>query len=259
MILQRLATSIRKQDWFTVLIETLIVVLGVFLGIQLGNWNEARSERAQETELLQALHEEIETSIRLTEQKADAVRQVVAAGKRSLDFLDAGESCGDECWHVLVDFFHASQWQSIEVDRSTYDEMRRQGFPRSREIVDAVEGYLAQNATLSVTNILPAYRSRVRQLIPFDVQEYYWEHCYVLADGAETYVLDCPKGISDEAAARAVARIADTPDIELLLTECQRSGAALLFVSHDRGLATHFHRSANIEHLAQPSQENETC
>ncbi|MEM5518639.1 hypothetical protein WNY37_16900 [Henriciella sp. AS95] len=26
MILQRLATSIRKQDWFTVLIETLIVV-----------------------------------------------------------------------------------------------------------------------------------------------------------------------------------------------------------------------------------------
>ena len=43
MILQRLATSIRKQDWFTVFIETLIVVLGVFLGIQLGNWNEARA------------------------------------------------------------------------------------------------------------------------------------------------------------------------------------------------------------------------
>ncbi|WP_300396538.1 hypothetical protein [Henriciella sp.] len=219
MILQRLATSIRKQDWFTVLIETLIVVLGVFLGIQLGNWNEARAETARETELLQALHQEIEFSIRLTEQKADAVRQVVAAGKRSLDFLEADEDCADECWPVLVDFFHASQWQSIEVNRSTYDEMRRQGFPRSRDVVDAVEGYLAQNATLSVTNVLPGYRSRVRQLIPFDAQDFYWEHCYVLNDGAETYVLDCPKGISDEAAAQAIAQIADTPDIGLLLTE----------------------------------------
>lgn len=57
MILQRLATSIRKQDWFTVFIETLIVVLGVFLGIQLGNWNEARADRARETALLIELKE----------------------------------------------------------------------------------------------------------------------------------------------------------------------------------------------------------
>lgn len=219
MILQRLATSIRRQDWFTVAIETLIVVLGVFLGIQLGNWNEARAERAQETELLRALHQEMETSMRLTEQKTDAIRQVVAAGKRSLAFLEAGESCGSECWPILVDFFHASQWQSIEVDRSTYDEMRRQGFPRSRDIVDAVEGYLAQNATLSITNHLPAYRSRVRQLIPLEAQEFYWANCYILEDGAETYVLDCPKGVSDEVAARAIGKIAETPDIALLLTE----------------------------------------
>ncbi|TCK08397.1 ATP-binding cassette domain-containing protein [Marinobacterium mangrovicola] len=47
--------------------------------------------------------------------------------------------------------------------------------------------------------------------------------------------------------------------IELLLTECERSGAALLFVSHDRGLAKHFHRAVNLEHLAQPTQEDETC
>ena len=45
MILRRLTDALRKQDWFTVVIETLIVVLGVFLGIQLGNWNEARAEQ----------------------------------------------------------------------------------------------------------------------------------------------------------------------------------------------------------------------
>ncbi|MCH2457688.1 MAG: hypothetical protein MK186_06525, partial [Henriciella sp.] len=56
MILRRLAMSIRKQDWFTVLIETLIVVLGVFLGIQVANWNDARIERSMERQYLVRLH-----------------------------------------------------------------------------------------------------------------------------------------------------------------------------------------------------------
>ena len=45
MILRRLTTALRKQDWFTVVIETLIVVMGVYLGIQLGNWNAARGNQ----------------------------------------------------------------------------------------------------------------------------------------------------------------------------------------------------------------------
>ncbi|SEG24918.1 ABC transporter ATP-binding protein [Marinobacterium lutimaris] len=47
--------------------------------------------------------------------------------------------------------------------------------------------------------------------------------------------------------------------IELLLTECRRSGAALLFVSHDRLLATHFHRRLQLDHLVQPAQEGKPC
>ena len=63
MILQRLATSIRKQDWFTVLIETLIVVFGVFIGLQVNNWNEARHASAREAEILNALQTEFEQNI----------------------------------------------------------------------------------------------------------------------------------------------------------------------------------------------------
>ena len=61
MILQRLATSIRKQDWFTVAIETLIVVLGVFIGLQVNNWNAARADRAEERQLLGRLGDEVHT------------------------------------------------------------------------------------------------------------------------------------------------------------------------------------------------------
>ncbi len=55
MILRRIATAFRKQDWFTVLIETLIVVFGVFIGLQVNNWNEARSAARIEGELRSTL------------------------------------------------------------------------------------------------------------------------------------------------------------------------------------------------------------
>ncbi|MFC6196498.1 hypothetical protein [Ponticaulis profundi] len=60
MILQRLATSIRKQDWFAVVIETLIVVMGVFLGIQLGNWNAARLNQNEAQTVKERLQSETE-------------------------------------------------------------------------------------------------------------------------------------------------------------------------------------------------------
>ena len=47
MILRRITEAFRRQDWFTVAIETLIVVLGVFLGLQVNNWNEARAAEAR--------------------------------------------------------------------------------------------------------------------------------------------------------------------------------------------------------------------
>lgn len=47
MILRRLATAAREQDWFTVFVETCIVVVGLLIGLQINNWNDARSDRAK--------------------------------------------------------------------------------------------------------------------------------------------------------------------------------------------------------------------
>ena len=109
MILRRLTTAFRKQDWFTVLIETLIVVLGVFLGIQLGNWNEARANRAGLTRALERLEAEAAQNIQIADdilqltEEAQADREltkkavsnceetpeaVAALGRALLDFTD---------------------------------------------------------------------------------------------------------------------------------------------------------------------------
>jgi hypothetical protein len=40
--------QLRRQDWAAVVIELALVVVGVFLGIQVANWNDGRKERGAE-------------------------------------------------------------------------------------------------------------------------------------------------------------------------------------------------------------------
>lgn len=58
MILGRISAAIRRQDWFTVAVETLIVIFGVYIGLQVNNWNEARKQAELHTTLLERLEEE---------------------------------------------------------------------------------------------------------------------------------------------------------------------------------------------------------
>lgn len=53
----------RRQDWVTVVIETLIVAFGVFIGLQVNNWNEARGDRAREAVYLASLARDIRSDI----------------------------------------------------------------------------------------------------------------------------------------------------------------------------------------------------
>lgn len=59
MILRRFTDAIRRQDWFTVALEILIVMIGIFLGLQVTEWNQSRVDRADEVVFLQALHQDI--------------------------------------------------------------------------------------------------------------------------------------------------------------------------------------------------------
>ena len=69
MILRRIAENIRSQNWFAVAIEFIIVVAGVFLGLQVQDWNEARKERVEAHGLLSRLH--VETLELLEKQREE--------------------------------------------------------------------------------------------------------------------------------------------------------------------------------------------
>lgn len=220
MILRRVISHVRDQEWTAIFLDFVIVVVGVFIGIQLGNWNTAQSERDREHALLGELHSELTESVEQLNIITDAYNQVSRSGERSVAFLDAGEGCGDSCWDVIVDFFHASQWQEPIFVRSAYDEMRRNGWPRNRAIVEAVEDYHRQGElNRNGLRDVPTYRALVRGLIPLAVHGPYWTACYELENGYERYLEDCPEGVDSGVSAAGVAAIAAHPDIHPALTE----------------------------------------
>jgi hypothetical protein len=59
MILRRVTEHVKSQNWFAVGIDFLIVVVGVSIGIQVANWNEARRDREAEAVYLDRLYREI--------------------------------------------------------------------------------------------------------------------------------------------------------------------------------------------------------
>ncbi len=220
MILRRVIAHVKNQEWTAIGIDFLIVVTGVFIGIQVSNWNAAQAENARERLLLGELRTELAESIEQLRIKQSAFDQVGRSGERSVAFLDAGAPCGDACWVVIVDFFHASQWQQIVVPRSTYDEMRRNGWPRNRAIVDALEAYHRQADQIAQPmEEPPAYRALVRGLIPLAIHRPYWLNCFELTDGEERYLEDCPEGVASDVSTTGVADILAHPDVHPALTE----------------------------------------
>lgn len=220
MLLRRITQHVKAQNWFAVAIDFVIVIVGVFIGIQVANWNDERVKAQTETELLVALRAEITASIDTTNARVESYTQVADAAKRSLKFLATNEACNSDCWVILVDFMHASQWQPVNVARSTFDNMRRVGLPKDQNIVEKIETYLGQNDSATATYaVLPYYRDLVRQLVPIEAQEVYWKTCWSSTDDAEYYNLNCPKGVSDQVSSASVEKIAKHPEIQPYLTQ----------------------------------------
>jgi hypothetical protein len=84
MLIRRIAKSLGRQDWAAASIEVVIVMLGIFLGLQASSWYEGEQERALEAELLVKLQNEFE-EIQAEADSAVDTHQTIIEGLVKLD------------------------------------------------------------------------------------------------------------------------------------------------------------------------------
>ncbi len=121
MILRSLTEHVKAQNWFAVAIDFVIVVVGVFVGIQVSNWNAARvtdqRSRAVTAQLAEDLHAEAWGFQYLLEYSDD----VLKSADQALAALEGRAVPDDEA--LLIAAYRATQYREPRRRRSTYDEL----------------------------------------------------------------------------------------------------------------------------------------
>lgn len=104
MILRRVIGHFRKQEWAAIAIDFLIVVLGVFVGLQVNNWNETRKDRKDERFYLARLQQDLlnaqEFSSRLLQQRIDK-RQALTSATQTVLRRSGRETLSEEECHAV--------------------------------------------------------------------------------------------------------------------------------------------------------------
>ncbi len=79
MIFRRIAQSLREQNWTATLIEFVLLVVGVFLGIQVSNWNDERVQAKAEARMLVRLEEDFRAIEPLLARSVERFERTIAS------------------------------------------------------------------------------------------------------------------------------------------------------------------------------------
>ncbi|MEM6538439.1 MAG: hypothetical protein AAF668_12015 [Pseudomonadota bacterium] len=198
MILRRVIEHVRTQNWTAIALDFVIVVVGVFMGIQLGNWNEARQLNTQEATYLHQLRDEIHSNATAMQLKSPYLDLVISGGETGLAFLEGDGTCLSSCEDLVISLFHASQVWGTPFSDEKYQEVTRLGLPTDQTARDVIqELYLFLIGGNSINATPPPYRERVRGHFSFDASSALWRDCHQALDsGFEALSFNCRDALS---------------------------------------------------------------
>ena len=127
MILQRLADAIRTQNWFTVVLEILIVVVGIFIGLQVDGWNEQRKDRGLERRYLERIYNEVVLDIEEFDYGINLAETRRGMGELLLEALEDSSVVRANPLAFLISVEQAGYTFLPAVNDSTYEELKFSG------------------------------------------------------------------------------------------------------------------------------------
>jgi hypothetical protein len=190
MITSRIIEHAKQQQWMAVSIEFLMVVLGVFLGIQVSNWNEARVEKHLAMEYIERLARDVTKDLAGNRGLVAYYAAVLNSVERADKLLSDPAAPSRE---LVVQAYRATEINYSPPTRATWDQIvsaGHLGLLPERLIDSGLSDYFAaDSARLAYEDVREsAYRHTVRKIIPIDVQMAIREGCSDVRDEAQTIV-----------------------------------------------------------------------
>lgn len=234
MIYRRFAANLRAQNWMAIGIELAIVVVGVFIGMQVSNWNQARIEQRATQRMIEELKPGLANFIDFFESAktyyaiTGNYAQTAFAGWRK------DPKVSDE--QFVISAYQASQITIFGVNAVNWTQVF--GGDQLANIEDAeLRRGLANLMTLNFDLIdTPAidtpYRQNVRQVIPEDIQDRIRAQCgdTVVPEKPLIQMLspNCDLDFPTERWSEAAAALRARPDLSAQLRWHRAATAAFL-------------------------------
>lgn len=219
MIFKRAAAKLRAQDWVAISIELAIVIIGVFIGIQVANWNAERLERRETQRMLTRLKPELQNLLAYYE----SARQYYGLTRRYANVALAGwrddPRVSDRDFVIAA--YQASQNYATSINNATWatvfgaDRLNRIDDPATRENLSFL--MYADTTPIDNATVDTPYRHNVRRIIPVEIQDAIRAKCGDRSppDRPQLFYLPerCDLAIDRSAAASGAAALRTHPEL----------------------------------------------
>lgn len=209
MILRRLSQSLKEQNWTAICIEFVLLVVGVFLGIQVANWNSERADQARAHAYLVRIGADLDADLAAYQDRLSFWKGVSAYGTTGLAYAETGDAKGATQWDLLLAYFQASQVAEFYTSDATFEELKSAGelgLIKDTHFRNALAQYYSNGANPALTE-RPRYREHIRGIIPLDIQNYIWTNCYSSDKSSIQKMLPCKSPLDDKQASAIVDEI----------------------------------------------------
>ena len=179
MLLRRVTEHVKAQNWTAVGIDFVIVVIGVFMGIQVNNWNQARIAQQTERDYYAKLVEDLRAEENTRVARIAYYQRTKQHGLAALSALGQADETLEE--QFLVDAYQATQIWSYTPHRPTYDELLSIGITNAISNVAyrnrLANYYIGLDNSRTILQERTPFRDSLRSHMPYSVQSAIRNQC----------------------------------------------------------------------------------
>jgi len=161
------------QQWTAIVVELLIVIGGVFLGVQASNWNDTRLQKQEGRLLAERLISDLQKDLDSRQTLVSYYQAVFESAERTESRL-ISESI-DDPEAFIIDVYRSTEYAHRPATRAAYEELISTGrlglLPQEAREAGVIE-YFRYDNSLAMRDAVrdSPYRHRVRKSIPYDIQ-----------------------------------------------------------------------------------------
>ena len=157
---------LKDQNWFAVGLDVIVVIVGIFLGMQVTEWNEERNSRLQERIYLESIINDLQQTIPELERRIKFLKTYSEGTEEAYRMLYFGELTEDTRPKFLSHYFALYRFTGFQINISTLLELQsggkldlikspelRKSFTAFLSEVDSTQYYYRERLSLLHSNL----------------------------------------------------------------------------------------------------------